>query len=361
VAKVAAVIGDDVRQVIADARREAASAGHGETGLGHVLVALAGAADSPAGRVLQESRVTVAAARAALGRIYAPATRAVADPPLSASVHAVLARASGRAEELGRQAAGWEDLLLALTDEDTDAVRIIEAVGARAAEIRDRALFTLDIPTPFTQRVAERELVRPVPPERPAVAPPGPEQTSADRDRARRVFVIHGRDLQARDAVWSFIRSLDLLPVEFREVERLSASAAPLIPDTVTSIFPYAQAVVALLTPDDVVSLHPELAADSDPDYEKRPVCQSRPNVFFEIGMAFGVKPNETIIVQLGNVRPFSDIVGRSVLRLDRGEAEVLVEFKERLRKAGCPVRDQGTDWIRPDRFTRLTALSRTP
>jgi hypothetical protein len=83
--------------------------------------------------------------------------------------------------------------------------------------------------------------------------------------------------------------------------------------------------------------------------------------VLFEIGMALGVKPNHTIIVQIGDVRPFSDIVGRSVLRLDGGDPGVLHDFKERLRKAGCPVRDSGTDWLRSDRFSHLATLDRGP
>lgn len=374
----AAGIGPDVRRAILAAREEARRAGHLSTGLGHVLLALVADAGSPAGRVLRESGVTERAVRSALNT-RTPAARSDPDPPpVAPAVDQAVGRAAQRAEELGRQTAGWEDLLLALTDEDNDATRIIERAGARKAEVRDRALFTLDIPLSHVRPPMERrpEGARPddatVPqPEVPIVAaervtePPrqarGPEREGAERERSQRVFVIHGRDTEALGAIREFIRSLRLLPVEFREVEKLSDSVAPLIPDTVAGIFPYAQAVVALLTPDDVVFLHPDLGRGTDPEHEKKQTCQSRPNVFFEIGMALGVKPNETIIVQIGDVRPFSDIIGRSVLRLDDGAADVLHEFKERLRKAGCPVQDRDSDWLRPERFTRLSAVRRRP
>jgi predicted nucleotide-binding protein len=367
----AAVIGPDVQNTIQAARQEASRTRHTQTGLGHVLLAMVADAESPAGQVLIRSRITEQVVRAGMeqARSSDPAGAEVHTPADSPALQQALDHAVGRAESLGRRTVGWEDLLLAITDEGTEATRIIEAAGLRAAEVRDRTLLTLNIPVSVRPdatapgRAGRRPATVPARkvPDAPSARKGGPDDQTADHERPRRVFVIHGRDSQALRAVREFIRELDLLTVEFGEIERLSDSVAPLVPDTVTRIFPYAQAVVALLTPDEIVSLHPDLRRDTDAEHDRGATCQSRPNVLFEIGMALGVKPNHTIIVQIGDVRPFSDIVGRSVLRLDGGDPGVLHDFKERLRKAGCPVRDSGTDWLRSDRFSHLATLDRGP
>ncbi len=70
--------------------------------------------------------------------------------------------------------------------------------------------------------------------------------------------------------------------------------------------------------------------------------------------MAFGSHPDQTILVELGDLRPFSDIAGRHVIRLTN-QPGPLNDLAARLDAAGCPVNRNGTDWMRADRFTLRT------
>ena len=101
---------------------------------------------------------------------------------------------------------------------------------------------------------------------------------------------------------------------------------------------------VVLLTPDDVVMLHPTLRSLQDPEFEKEPTGQARPNVLFEAGMAMGRSEGRTVLVELGNLRPFSDIGGRHTIRLDNS-SQRRQELAQRLQIAGCPAKLTGTDW----------------
>jgi hypothetical protein len=58
------------------------------------------------------------------------------------------------------------------------------------------------------------------------------------------------------------------------------------------------------------------LHGPAEPEYETRLVGRPRPNVLLEAGMAFGAQPTRTILVELGDLRPVSDLTGRNVIRL---------------------------------------------
>jgi predicted nucleotide-binding protein len=163
--------------------------------------------------------------------------------------------------------------------------------------------------------------------------------------RGTTVFVVHGRDLSARDAVFSFLRSVGLSPLEWTQALKLTGKGSPYVGEVLDAAFRVAAAIVVLLTPDDEARLNPSFLTTRDPNHEKQLTGQARPNVLFEAGMAFGKDPNSTVLVQLGETRPFSDVGGRHVLHLSNSPVS-RQEFVTKLANAGCNVDTSGTDWL---------------
>lgn len=160
----------------------------------------------------------------------------------------------------------------------------------------------------------------------------------------RMVFVVHGRNLAARDAMFSFLRTLDLKPIEWAEARAATGRPTPYVGDILSKAFEMAAAIVVLMTPDDLAHLKPEFHSHGEPPHETEPTGQARPNVLFEAGMAMGRDENRTVIVELGSLRPFSDIGGRHALRLDN-TTERRQELAQRLISAGAAASTQGVDW----------------
>lgn len=158
----------------------------------------------------------------------------------------------------------------------------------------------------------------------------------------RKVFVIHGRNEAARRGLFEFLRSIGLDPIEWSEAIRMTGKGSPYIGEVLDNAFGAAQAVVVLQTPDDVAYLHESLTYVGDP--ECTPQMQPRPNVLFEAGMAMGRDADRTIIVEMGQIKVFSDIHGRHIVRLDN-DVKKRQELATRLQTAGCDVRLTGTDW----------------
>jgi predicted nucleotide-binding protein len=181
---------------------------------------------------------------------------------------------------------------------------------------------------------------------------------------SRDVFVIHGRDERLRKGMFDFLRSLDLNPMEWPRIVELSGEGSPYVGKSLDAALSHAQAVVVLLTPDDLAMLRPELHGTSEPDYETKLTPQARPNVLFESGMALARQPKRTIMVEIGRTRPFSDVVGRHTLRMDNSSKK-RNELAARLKSAGCPVNMSGTDWqtngdLSPDDPHAQTEISPT-
>jgi predicted nucleotide-binding protein len=180
---------------------------------------------------------------------------------------------------------------------------------------------------------------------------------SASRN-LRNVFVIHGRDEQVRESFFELLRAVDLRPLEWEALVAATERAAPPLLSVVETALGQAQAVVALLTPDDVVYLHPALHVTGEAAVETRPTLQPRPNVLIELGMALMSCPERTIIVEIGDQRPVADLAGLNVIRFDGAEVS-LGKLIQRLKNAGCPVDDSGADWRNLRRFADIAALRR--
>ena len=173
----------------------------------------------------------------------------------------------------------------------------------------------------------------------------------------RKVFVVHGRNKDARNALFDFLRAIDLHPLEWSEHVSATGKGSPYIGEILKAAFLQAHAVVVLLTPDDEARLRDQFQAEEDPPHETQFTGQARPNVLFEAGMTMARSQNRTILVELGNLRPFSDIGGRHTIRLDNS-SQRRQDLAERLRNAGCPVKLTGTDWHTAGDFEAAIALS---
>ncbi|WP_066366958.1 CATRA conflict system CASPASE/TPR repeat-associated protein [Herbidospora mongoliensis] len=186
----------------------------------------------------------------------------------------------------------------------------------------------------------------------PRESTPGPESGTAQN-----VFVVHGRDEPARVAVFALLRALGLRPLEWEDLVAMTGQATPYLGEVIARSLPLARAVVVIMTPDDVVQLHPDLRPES---HENRPSLQARPNVLLELGMALVVHPERTLLLVVGDQRPVSDLGGRNFIRVS-GEPGFREKVALRLRLAGCPV-DLGSEgWRTAGDFAALTALRREP
>lgn len=188
-----------------------------------------------------------------------------------------------------------------------------------------------------------------------------PVSPSADAPDPRLVVVAHGRDEQARQAVFAFLRALELQPLEWGEMVKRTHQASPYTGDVVELAFRQAKAAVVLFTPDKEARLHPDLWGAEEEDHEKNFGERPRPNVILEAGMALMSHPKETTILEIGRVQPISNLAGRNVIRItNAGEiAPKLNDLASRLAEAGCPVNTSGQDWLDTKRFGELPALRR--
>ena len=107
-----------------------------------------------------------------------------------------------------------------------------------------------------------------------------------------------GRNNEARNALFSFLRSIDLDPLEWPEAAKLTGKPSPYVGEILDAAFSNAHAVVVLFTPDDEARLKAQLQVDSDAPLETELNGQARPNVLFEAGMAMARHQDRTILVE---------------------------------------------------------------
>lgn len=175
----------------------------------------------------------------------------------------------------------------------------------------------------------------------------------------RKVFVVYGRDHEAKGALFSFLRALGLIPLEWEHLVALTGTGTPYIGDVLVRGFREAQAAVVLFSPDDEARLHPDLRGPDEPAHETELTCQPRPNVLVEAGMALALHPDRTVIAETGRIRPATDLSGRHVVHL--GTSGSLLALATRLNTAGCPV-DLTTEELTKDEvFAHLGAQKRQP
>jgi predicted nucleotide-binding protein len=187
-----------------------------------------------------------------------------------------------------------------------------------------------------------------------------PSTSNGHLDATRRVFVVYGRDGTLATSFFDLLYTVGLEPLEWERLVRPMGTAAPYLGDVVRKAARLAQATLVLLSPDDIVELHPDLHQDNDHSHERVRSGQARPNVLFELGLAFMAYPERTIIVEVGMMRPIADLAGLNVIRFD-GSAIAVKKVLDRLDMAGCPVGISGTSWLDTGRFANLAAYRRGP
>jgi predicted nucleotide-binding protein len=200
-------------------------------------------------------------------------------------------------------------------------------------------------------------------PERRAVpaAPVSKADTgAAAADSTRNVFVVHGRDEQARAALFAFLEALGLRPLGWETLVAATGSAAPYLRDVIMQGIAMAQAAVVLMTPEDVVRLHPELQQDNEDAHEAMETMQARPNVILELGMALATYADRTIVLYAGKLRPMADLTGLNYVLLN-GSGECLDKVIARLETAGCQLSGTVPSRYTRARFRNLAAYRRKP
>jgi predicted nucleotide-binding protein len=185
-------------------------------------------------------------------------------------------------------------------------------------------------------------------------------ERALDDHRKRNVFVVHGRDEDARRALFEFLRALDLKPLQWETLVQETGSAAPSLREAIGQGLAVSTAVIVLMTPDDIVRLHPELHTQPESPDEITDNMQARPNVLVELGMALAVKPDQTMLVYLGEQRPVTDLGDINYVQIG-SEIDWRNKIANRLRQAGCPVDLSGPDWLHAGDFESLAARSRAP
>ncbi len=158
------------------------------------------------------------------------------------------------------------------------------------------------------------------------------------RMQSKMVFVVEGRNKDINKAMFTFLTSIGLEPMEWEQTRILTNTATPYIGEILDKAFLHAQAIIVLLTPDEECKLIDSLQVEKNDALIR---YQPRANVIFEAGAALAHNPNRTILVTFGDVALWSDIDGRHVVHMDNSpqKRQALVT---RLKTAGCEIDLEG-------------------
>jgi predicted nucleotide-binding protein len=170
--------------------------------------------------------------------------------------------------------------------------------------------------------------------------------------QGRRVFLVHGRESKAREDLTALLKAFDLKVIEWREASAHAGGGTPYTGDIVAAGMELADAVVVLLTPDDIGYVRPAFRMDADGPHELEPTGQARLNVIFEAGMAVARDRKRVVLVQVGQVRKMSDIDGLNIIQL-LNDVDRRRDLAQRLKSAGLAVDMDGEEWRTVGDFDR--------
>lgn len=159
-----------------------------------------------------------------------------------------------------------------------------------------------------------------------------------------KVFVVSGRNEELRLSIFNLLRALKLEPMEWMEVIQSTGEVSPYLSQAIMRSIEEAGAVIVIMAPEEEAKLVEKFQSEEG---DEKIYKQPRPNVIFEAGLALGMKEKKTIILQFGELRIFSDILGKHVIKY-RGrdkENDFKMDLLQKLKLAGCQC-EVGGDYL---------------
>ncbi len=153
---------------------------------------------------------------------------------------------------------------------------------------------------------------------------------------SRDVFVIHGPHRQPRADTFELLRALGLRPLGWDDMVTRTGKPAPDREEVFAAALKAGPGVLVVMTPMDEYG--------------------DRSDVLMRAGRALALRPDHTILLEIGGVGPIADLNGRATVRLtdDTVDARIVFQHRiaQRLRLVGYPIDTSGTDWLDPQRFS---------
>ncbi|MFM9920442.1 TIR domain-containing protein [Lacisediminihabitans sp. H27-G8] len=251
-----------------------------------------------------------------------------------------LKKATYLVRQLGGRPTGPTDLLSLITYVGTEPSGTFSAFRRSSPEAAD-LYQNLDAdltaaPAPKQQK-PERQFTRPG-------TTAGSQPTTPTPTSKRYVFIVRGRDNAAYEALAALLNALDLRIITWDDAARGVGDGTPHTLDIVRAGIGMADAVIVLMTPDDLGQVKAEFGDPTDSPTEASPGGQARQNVVFEAGWAMALNQRIVILVRVGDVRRISDIDGLNYVHLT-GDISSRRALITRLRNVDVAVNAEGDEW----------------
>lgn len=276
-------------------------------------------------------------------------TRYEVTPPSHQATTNKLRKATYLVEKLAERREG-EDLSALVSYMATPAAGMPNALRRGSAESLD-FYENFDKDTESVATTATKPASRPaqgsVPRPQRTFKRPGTSAPNAKPEKSpyRRVFVVRGRDEEVYQALSHFLNALDLRVVSWDEASTKAGGGTPHTLDIVRAGIELADAVIVLMTPDDLGHVKGEFYNhERDHPQEAKETGQARQNVVFEAGWAMALGQDQVILVRVGAVRPLSDIDGLNYVWLSN-DISSRRQLITRLRNCGLDVHDNHDGW----------------
>lgn len=167
----------------------------------------------------------------------------------------------------------------------------------------------------------------------------------------RKVFVVHGRMLGVRDAMFEFLESAGLTPMPWEEMVGSTVNMSPSNLEVVKAGAKRADAFLVIITPDDIGRMNPAITPSAAEEHERNYTPQPRLNVVFETGLAMGIMREKTVVVEFGRTRPFSDLEVNAIRINRENEIKMREAILDRLSNQGLSVSKVGSRWQTAGKF----------